>query len=61
MKFVATEYGYFQNAVLVNFVEYNNTKKDKYGVSAVKLHSIFAFYFLKITSLNWSLWLAMRS
>ena len=45
---MAIEYDYFQNAVLVNFVEYNNTKKDKHGVSAVKLHSIFAFYFLKL-------------
>jgi hypothetical protein len=61
LKYVAIEYDYFQNAALENFVEYNNTKKDKHGVSAVKWHSIFAFYFLKITSLNWSPWHAMRS
>jgi len=58
---VAIEYDYFQNAVLVNFVEYNKHKKDKHGVSAVKWLSIFAFYFLKIASFNWSPWHAMHS
>jgi hypothetical protein len=36
-----------------------NTKN--YGIPAVKCHFIFAFYFLKITSLNWSSWLAVHS
>ena len=33
----------------------------KYGISAVKCHLIFTFYFLKITSLNCCCWYAIHS
>jgi hypothetical protein len=40
--------------VLVNSVEYKEHKKQR--VSIAKFHKMFAFYFLKITSLIWSPW-----
>jgi hypothetical protein len=52
IKNVAIECDYFQIAVLMNWVEYKKHKKLR-SISS-KMSFKFAFYFLKITSLNWS-------
>ena len=50
---------YFQIPVLMNCVECET--QTNYGVSAAKFHIRSSFSFLKLTTLNWSPWLAIHA
>lgn len=49
----------FRSLIWLTGLNIRNTKN--YRVSALKWHLIFAFYFLKTTSLNWSPWQTTHS